>query len=286
VRIAVAAAGVNPVDTKIREGAQADRFPYIFPAVLGFDAAGVVTEVGPAVVNVRAGDDVIAFCREDFVGQGAYAETVCVSAAQVVTRERLDATEGAALPLAGLTAYQGLNDGLKVERGETVVIRGASGGVGSFAVQIAAAQGAHVLAVASGKSESIVRELGAHEFVDYHDPDPIRRLRELAPDGADALLDLVGGDELDDYATAIRSGGRVTSTLEPLDDRRWPERNITGRYVYVQRNGAQLARLVELHSEGQLRGQVADVLPLGKVAEAHRRLESGGIEGKLVLQVG
>jgi NADPH:quinone reductase-like Zn-dependent oxidoreductase len=122
--------------------------------------------------------------------------------------------------------------------------------------------------------------------VDYHDPDAIRRLRELAPDGADALLDLVGGDELDDYAAVVRPGGRVTSTLEPLDDRRWPERNITGRYVYVQRDGKQLGRLVELHSEGGLQVHVKGVLPLEKVSEAHRRLESGGIQGKLVLQVG
>lgn len=282
VHIRVQAAGVNPVDTKIRQGAQKDRFPHLWPVILGWDVSGTVEQVGPAVIDFRPGDQVIAYCRQDFVGQGAYAEIVSVRSPFVAGRGDLDPVEAGGLPLAGLTAYQALSDALAVSENEIVAVRGASGGVGSFAVQIAKAQGARVIAIAGPDGEHFVRELGADEFLDYHSDDAPQRLREM---NVDALLDLAGGDELDAWAGAVRDGGRVASVLVPLEPDRWAERSLTARYVFVRPDAAQLAWLVELHGSGRLRIPVADTFPLAQAAEAHRRQEAGGARGKLILTV-
>jgi NADPH:quinone reductase-like Zn-dependent oxidoreductase len=282
VHIRVQAAGVNPVDTKIRQGAQADRFPFLWPAVLGWDVSGVVEAVGPAVIDFAPGDEVISYCRQDFVGRGAYAELLSVRSPQVAGRGNLDPVEAGGLPLAGLTAYQALNDALAVSQGETVAVRGASGGVGGFAIQIARSQGARVVAIAGPDGESFTRELGAGEFLDYHAGDAPRRLREM---GVDAMLDLAGGDDLDDWAGAVRDGGRVASVLVPLEPDRWADRSVAARYVFVRPDAEQLAWLVELHRSGQLRIPVAGTLPLVEAAEAHRRQEAGGVRGKLILTV-
>jgi NADPH:quinone reductase-like Zn-dependent oxidoreductase len=287
VLIRVAAAGVNPVDTKLREGAQADSFPYIFPAILGWDAAGVVEQVGPSIVDFTVGDEVIAYCRKDFVGQGAYAELVSVPATQVALRGRLTAEQGACLPLAGLTAYQALNEAIAIEQGETVLVRGASGGVGSFAVQIALAHGARVVAVAGADSEPYLRKLGVEDFVDYESGDVPDAVRRICPEGVDGLLDLVGGEqELDALVAIVKERGRVVSTLERIGDGRWSQRALRERYVYVRPDGEQLARLVELHDAGKLAVCIAETFTLADAAKAHARLEGGGVQGKLVLRVG
>jgi NADPH:quinone reductase-like Zn-dependent oxidoreductase len=287
VHIRVEAAGVNPVDTKIRQGAQKDRFPYIWPVILGWDVSGTVERVGPAVIDCQPGDPVITYCRQDFVGHGAYAEIASVRSPFVTSRGDLDPVEAGGLPLAGLTAYQALSDALGVSQNETVAVRGASGGVGSFAVQIAKSQGARVIAIAGPDGEQFVRDLGADEFLDYHSDDAPQRLRRLGEqgEGVDALLDLAGGDDLDDYAGAVRDGGRVASVLVPVKPDRWAERSINARYVFVRPDAEQLAWLVELHQAGRLCVPVAETFPLAEAAEAHRRQEAGGARGKLILTV-
>lgn len=201
---------------------------------------------------------------------------------QVALRGGLDPVEAGGLPLAGLTAHQALNDALAVGDGETVAIRGASAGVGAFAIQIARAQGARVIAIAGPDGEEFTRELGADEHLDYHRPDAPERLRQL---GIDALLDLAGGEELDAWAAAVRDGGRVASVLVPLKRDRWADRSVAARYVFVRPDAEQLAWLVELHRSGRLRIPVAGTLPLAEAAEAHRRQEAGGVRGKLILTV-
>ena len=286
VRIRVAAAGVNPVDVKIREGAQADSFPYFFPAVLGWDAAGVIEETGPAVVGFEVGDEVLAYCRKDFVGQGAYAERVAVPARQVAHCAGMPAEEAAGLPLAGLTAYQSLTEAMELAGGETVLIRGASGGVGSFAVQIAASLGARVVAVAGLESEDFVRGLGADEFIDYRSGAVAGDVTRAAGGTVDALLDLVGGEQLEAFAALVRDGGRIVSTLEPVGPHRWAERSIRSRFLYVRPDGDQLAELVGRRGRGELQVRLSQVLPLGEAGRAHELLEAGGVHGKLVLRAG
>jgi NADPH:quinone reductase-like Zn-dependent oxidoreductase len=287
VLVRVAAAGVNPVDTKLRQGAQADSFPYIYPVILGWDAAGTIEQVGPSVTAFAEGNEVIAYCRKDFVGQGAYAELVTVPVTQVALRGELSVEQGAGLPLAGLTAYQALGEAIHLREGETLVVRGASGGVGSFAVQIALAHGARVIAIASASSEQYLRELGVQDFVDYEQDDLVEAIRGACPGGIDALLDLVGGEEeLDALVATVKEGGRVASTLEHIGDGRWAQRSLSERYVYVRPDGAQLARLVELSTGGKLKVPIAEIFPLQDAARAHVRLEDGGTEGKLVLRVG
>lgn len=287
VLIRVAAAGVNPIDTKLRQGAQGESFPYIFPVILGWDAAGAIEEVGPSVTTFAEGDEVIGYCRKDFVGQGAYAELVAVPVTQLALRGELSVEQGAGLPLAGLTAYQALHEAIQLREDETLLVRGASGGVGSFAVQIALAHGARVIAIAGAASGQYLRALGVQDFVDYEQGDVVEAVRGACPDGLDALLDLVGGEEqLDALAATVKEGGRVASTLEQIGDGRWAQRSLSERYVYVRPDGAQLTHLVELHAAGKLKVRVAETFPLQDAARAHDRLETGGVEGKLVLRVG
>ncbi len=265
VRIEIRAAGVNPVDWKTREGRQARRFPHVFPVVLGWDAAGVVAEVGPSVTRVRPGDEVYAYCRKHFIGEGTYAEQVVVPQEFVARKpQSLSWEQAAAVPLAALTAWQCLTEKLELAEGETVLVEAAAGGVGHFAVQIAVALGARVIGTASERNAGFVRGLGA-EFVDY-------RGGEL-PEHVDAALDSQGGETLERVKAAA---GRVVSIVEPGEGH---------RYHYVRPDGSQLDGLTRLIDEGRLRPHVEQAFPLAEAAAAHELLEAGHVRGKLVLVV-
>ena len=194
VQIRVRAAGVNPVDTKIRAGGLAPLFPAHFPLILGWDAAGTVEQVGPAVTMFRPGDEVYAYCRRHDLQYGTYGELVSVPDAFVAHKpESLDFNEAGALPLVGLTAHQAL-ESVGVRGGEKLFVTGGAGGVGHIAIQLAVARGAQVIATASPANHDWLRELGA-EPLDYNDGDVPARVRELTGDGgADAAIDLFGGD--------------------------------------------------------------------------------------------
>jgi NADPH:quinone reductase-like Zn-dependent oxidoreductase len=266
VRIAIRAAGVNPVDWKTREGRQAARFPHVFPVVLGWDAAGVVAEVGPSATRVRSGDEVYAYCRKHFVGEGTYAEQVVVPQEFVARKpESLSWEEAAAVPLAGLTAWQCLTEKLELARDETVLVEAAAGGVGHLATQIAVALGARVVGTASARNEQFVRGLGA-EFVDYRGG--------AFPERVDAALDSLGGEALE---RAKRIADRVVSIVQPGEGH---------LYHYVRPDGSQLDGLTRLVDEGGLRPYLQQVFPLEEAAAAHALLEDGHVRGKLVLALG
>ena len=285
VLIRIAAAGVNPVDSKIRDGALVGAFPHLLPVIPGWDAAGTVEATGPAVTEFAVGDRVLAYCRKDLVQGGTYAELVSVKDSQVADAGGIHLVTAGGLPLAGLTAYQSLHDSLAIREGETVVIRGASGGVGHFAVQLANLAGARVIAVAGGGAEGFVRDLGAGEFVDYRSEDVADAVRTLAPGGADALLDVVGGDGLPAVVAAVRGGGRITSILVPQAPEAAGERDIAYRYVFVRPNARQLAELVAMADSGALRVEIEETYPLERAGEAQSRLASGGVRGKLILEI-
>lgn len=284
VRIAVRAAGVNPVDWKTREGGQQDRFPFHFPLILGWDAAGVIESAGPAVVGLAPGDEVMAYCRKTELHEGTYAEFVTMPAGAVARKPAsLSWAQAGALPLAGLTAWQVLDEALALEAGQTVVIGAAAGGVGHLAVQIAAAREAHVIGVASSANHDFVRDLGADEVVDYRTEDVADALHDLHPQGIDAAFDLYGGDALDALRSAVRPGGRIASIARP--DPAGDRRDITGRYVFVRPSARDLDELSALVEDGRLRVEVAREYPLAEAAAAQDHLREGHVRGKLVLTV-
>lgn len=279
VKIEIRAAGVNPVDWKIREGRSEPRFPVVFPVVPGWDAAGVVAEVGPAVTEFAPGDEVFAYCRKHFLGEGTYAEHVSVPEASVARKpESLSFEQAAAIPLAGLTAYQALFLAAGLTAGERVLVSAASGGVGSFAVQLAIDAGAEVVGVASRQHRDRVLELGAYEVID-RTRDVVEAARELAPDGVDVVFDLYGDERL---GNALRDEGRLVSIAAPPSYR---ERGVVSSYVFVRPDGEQLEELAGLADDGRLLVDIAEVLPLEDAARAHELSEAGHVRGKLVLRV-
>jgi len=265
VRISIRAVGVNPVDWKTREGRQVPRFPHVFPVILGWDAAGAVEEVGPAVTRLQPGDEVFAYCRKHFIGEGTYCEQVVVVQEFVAPKPAtLDWQQASAVPLAALTAWQCLTERLELAEGETLLVHAAAGGVGHFAVQLAVALGARVIGTASGRNADFVRGLGA-EFLDYREDE--------LPAHVDAALDPLGGASL---ASTKRIADRVVSIVEP---------GAGHLYHYVRPDGIQLEGIARLVDEGRVRPHVEKAFPLEEAAAAHELLEQGHVRGKLVLSL-
>jgi NADPH:quinone reductase-like Zn-dependent oxidoreductase len=286
VKIRVRAAGVNPVDWKIREGRSDPRFPHVFPVVLGWDAAGVVEEVGPGVVEVAPGDEVFAYCRKHFIGEGTYAEYVSVPVTSVAPKPpSLSFEQAGATPLCALTAYQALFFGGGLTAGETVLVHAAAGGVGSFAVQLALDAGAEVIGVASESNREYVLGLGAYEVIDYTQRDIVDAVREFKPDGVDVVFDTIGGDTLERSVHIVRDEGRIVSIAQPPTAEHFRQRGIESTYVFVRPDGEQLEELAELAESGRLAVELAEVLPLEQAARAHELSEGGHVRGKLVLQI-
>lgn len=279
VLVRVRAAGVNPVDWKIREGYLDGLFETDFPLIPGWDVAGVVERAGPAVSEFSPGDEVVGYVREDHIGRGTYAEYVAAPLRTLGRKPpRLSWAEAAALPLAGLTAYQAINKALAVSPDDIVLVHAASGGVGSFAVQIARAKGARVIGTASARNHDYLRELGA-EPVEYGDG-LAERVRRLAPGGVTAALDLVGGEALEITPDLLAPKGRWASIVDPT------VRDRGGRYVFVRPDANDLSTLASLADDGRVDVAVARTFPLEEAAEAHRMIEQGHTQGKIVLEIG
>lgn len=279
VLVRVRASSVNPVDWKIREGYLDGLLDVFFPVITGWDVAGVVEQPGPAVPEFAEGEEVIGYVREDVVRRGTFAQRV---AAPVRTLARKPASltweQAASLPLAGLTAYQGLVHALRVSDSDTVLIHAASGGVGSFAVQIAAARGARVLGTASQRNHDFLRQLGA-EPVEYGDA-LADRVSELVPDGVTAVLDLVGGDALEATPDVLADGGRIASVADAAG-----VATLGGRYVFVRPDAADLTALGDLVEAGRLRVPVARTFALEETAAAQKASAEGHTRGKIAVLV-
>ncbi|GAA3174187.1 NADP-dependent oxidoreductase [Blastococcus jejuensis] len=268
------AAGVNPVDISIREGRLAGAYPHHFPIVPGWDLAGVVERVGPAVVDFAPGDEVFGYVRRDDVQWGTAAELVPVPQRCLAHKpESLSFAEAGALPLAGLTAYQALTEVLDVGEGERVLVHRASGGVGFNAVQIAVALGAHVIGTASPRNHGFLTDAGVAEVLDY-DAGPISG--QLA-EPVDAVLDRVGGETLADAPQQVRDRARIASVVDPAVNA------MGGRYVFVRPDQHDLQELGRMADAGQLRVPIAKAFPLEQIAEAHRLVAGGHVRGKVVV---
>ena len=279
----VRAAGVNPVDTKIRGGYMAQALPFHFPVILGWDVAGVVEEVGPAVTWFRPGDPVYGYCRRHHLQYGTYAEYTTVPEGFLAHMPPdLSFVEAASLPLCSLTAHQTL-EAVGLRGGETLFVGGGAGGVGHVAIQLGVSRGARVVATASEANHDFLRELGAEPF-DYRASDLDARVRDLLADaGVDAALDLFGGEAREQAFGILRKGGRLASVAQPPPE---PREGYEVHYIFVRPSGYDLGEHVTpLVAEGRLRPHVEATYPLERAAEAHERLEGGHVRGKLVLTV-
>ena len=281
VLIEVRAAGLNPVDFKIRRGYLRAAFPHHEPLIPGWDVAGVVRATGPAVTKFAEGDEVIGYIRKDHVQYGSYAELVSASD-RVLARKpaALPFEQAAALPLAGLTALQSLRAAGTGE-GDVVLVHAAAGGVGHLAVQLARTLGAtRVIGTASEHNHDFVRSLGA-EPVTYGDGLAERVSALVGGDGkVDVAVDSVGGDALAVSPSLVRDPARVVSIVDAKT-----VLGAGGRYVFVRPDAEQLAWLAELAAAGDLRVEVQRSFPLEQAADAHALLEGGHVRGKLVLTI-
>ena len=287
VLVRVFATSVNPIDTKLRaDGSFAGLEP---PVILGGDVSGVVEEVGPGVTEFAPGDEVY-YTPEVFGPDSnkAYAE-YHVAPASIVAKKppSLSHEEAAAVPLAGGTAYEAIVRRLKVRVGETVLVHGGAGGVGSFAVQIAKASGARVLASAGAENQDTLEELGVDVAIDYTSEDVFEvALDDTGGVGVDATFDTVGGDLIAKSVQATRSFGRLASIISLQGDLTPAyQLNQTIYGILTTRERKRLDEMTRLIERGQMRPVVDEVLPLRDVGKAHERLESGHGRGKVVLRV-
>ncbi|MFD9888822.1 NADP-dependent oxidoreductase [Amycolatopsis sp. NPDC059027] len=283
ILVRVHAAGVNPVDWKSREtgGMGTLGAP---PFVLGWDVSGVVEEIGPGVTLFAPGDEVFGmpwFPRQ----AGTYAEYVTAPSRHFAAKPAgLGHVHTAAVPLAGLTAWQSLHDTAKVQTGQRVLVHAAAGGVGHLAVQIAKASGAYVIGTASAPKHEFVRDLGADEVIDYRAADFAEEVHNV-----DVVLDTIGGEYGPRSLRTLRKGGTLVQLTRNVD-KSLPEAaaacGVTTGLTLVEPDRVGLLALAELVASGHLRPVVGTVLPLAEAAKAHELGESGGTTGKIVLSVG
>jgi NADPH2:quinone reductase len=276
VLVGVRAAGVGPWDVKTREGVFGERS---FPYVLGMDASGIVESAGEDVADLNDGDEVYVYSG------GCYAEYVAAPAQKVARKPAsLSFEEAAGVPVAGSTAYQGIVEEIGLKEGETVLIAGAAGGVGTMAVQIAASLEARVLGTASPHNHDYLLSLGAAEAIDYHG-DWVTTVRNFAPDGVDAVFDCVGGETFRRSFEAVRDGGRVV-TIVAFGEEVESGRGIVHHAFSARAERRKLEKLSQMFDAGKLRVEIEDVLPIEEAAQAHTLVEAGHTRGKIVLRVG
>ena len=282
VLIRIAASGVNPVDVLLREGFAADAHSQ-FPIIMGVDLAGTVESVGLGVTEFKPGDTVYAHKKG---GNGTYAEYAVLPSEWVARQpSSLNHLESSAVPCAALTAYQAITEVLQISAGQTILITGAAGGVGSFAVQIAAGLGAYVIATASSRNHRFLQELGAAEVIDYNTTDFVTAVRSQHSDGVDAVLTTVGGDTKYRSIQTIRDRGRLVliSSEDPAGPA--PERDIQRTMFYARADAKSLDAITALIDTGKLKVFVERVIPLEHAKEAQQQIASGRVRGKLVLEI-
>lgn len=284
--IKVVAAGVNPVDYKIREGYLQKALPHAFPLVLGWDCAGTVEEVGSGVRGFKAGDAVFAYCRKPTVQWGSFAEYIAVPAENAAPKPKLlSFAEAATVPLAALTAWQMLFDVAKLMPGQSVLVHAAAGGVGGYGVEFAHWRKAESIATAQTHNHEYVRNLGARRIVDYQVQDFRTACREAYPNGVDVVLDCVGGETLKRSAEVVKKGGVIVSIVDQTDAKALGRTDITFAYHFVQPNQKQLTDIGHLIDEKYVTPHLTKELPLDQAGKALEMMHDGHTRGKVALQI-
>jgi NADPH:quinone reductase-like Zn-dependent oxidoreductase len=277
VLVKIIATSVNPVDWKVRAG---HGFPRkSFPAILGWDVSGIIEKIGADVHNFKVGDAV--YGRPDVMRDGCYAEYVAVSAAELSPKpKKLDDLQSASIPLAGLTAWQGLFDHGKLAAGQKILIHGAAGGVGTLAVQLAKWKGAYVVGTASANNIDFLKELGIDEVIDYKHEKFEEKLRDI-----DVVFDTIGGETQLKSLAVLKPGGILVSTVGIKDMDAVKAKGITGVQYMALSVPSDLQQLAELADAGILKTIITEVLPLTEIRKAHELSEQGHVRGKIVIKV-
>ncbi len=277
ILVRVIASGVNPADPLILNGKYAKEFGTHLPLILGYDMAGVVVKTGAKVTKVKVGDLVYAY----LLWGGGWAE-YCISNEResAIKPKSLSFTEAASVPLAALTAWQALFDIGKIQSGQTVLIHGGSGGVGSFAIQIAKARGARVIATASTANQDLLKQLGADVAIDYTK----QKFEEIAHD-VDLVLDPVGRDTLARSYGAVKKGGVVVTLVSRCDEAELKKHEIRGASLSSHPDATELAEITKLIDDGKIKPIVFQVLPLTDAARADAQAATHHTRGKIVLRI-
>ena len=280
VLVKVHAAGVNPVDWKIRAGYMRAFRDYPMPFILGWDFSGAIDQLGPGVAAAwKTGDEVYA--RPDIGRNGAYAEYIAVKASEIQHKPKtLDHVHSAAIPLAALTAWQAIFDAGQLRAGQRILIHAAAGGVGTFAVQLAHWKGAHVIGTASESNHHFVKQLGADEVIDYQ----TTRFEDAVRD-VDVVLDAMAGETRNRSWQVLKKGGVLVSILGQPSQEDAARHGVRGAGIFVQPNAGQLQELANLADAGKLRPVIETVLPLADAARAHEMNQTLHTRGKIVLRV-
>src|SRR6202035_1020009 len=276
------AAGVNPIDWKVREGHMKDFWPHKFPLILGWDLSGVVEELGtgPAAAGrFKKGDEGLRLPYP--TRNGAYADYIVVREPELARKPNsLHHICAAAIPLAALTAWQSLFDTAQLQPGQRVLIHAGSGGVGHFAVQLAKWKGAYVYATASTKNQDLLRELGVDKAIDY-----TQQRFEDAARNIDIVLDTIGSETQERSWSVLQKDGVLVSLVHPPSEEKAEELGVRAAFVAGHTSGAQLAEIAKIIDSGKLAPIIDRILPLSEVRRAHELSKSGHTHGKIVLRV-
>jgi NADPH:quinone reductase-like Zn-dependent oxidoreductase len=279
ILVRVIAAGVNPVDDASRSEKYAKFFGITLPFIPGYDIAGVVEKAGAKISKFKAGDPVYAYLNlKDGGGYADYAVATEVEAAK--KPKWISFTEAAAVPVCALTAWQALIDKAKLSAGQTVLVHGGSGGVGSFAIQIAKARGAKVIATASTRNQDLLKQLGADVAVDYTK----QKFEDFAKD-VDVVLDSVGKDTLARSYGVVKKGGFIVTIVARIDQAELDKHGIRGASLGVEPTSSQLVEIGKLIDEKKIKVIISQTFPLSEAAKAQEQVATGHTRGKIVLKV-
>jgi NADPH:quinone reductase-like Zn-dependent oxidoreductase len=283
VLIRVKAAGVNPFDAAVAKGMLKDAIPGEFPLIPGWDVAGVVEETGYAARRFQPGDEVYAYARRPKIKHGTFAEYICLPEAYLAERpSNISMDEAGGIPLVGLTAYQSIFDFGELKKGQTLLILGASGGVGTIAIQLAKSVGAKVIGVASEANHEYMKELGADITIDYSDSHVGEAVKEAQPEGVDLIFHCSRGDS---FAQVMETGvlkdsGKVVSITNSKPD---ISEDIEFKYVFVEPNSEQLEHIAALTDNGKIKVPVSKTYPLEETGQALQEIEKLHTRGKMII---
>lgn len=281
VLLEVHATSINPIDWKLREGYLKEMQPFEFPIILGWDAAGVIVETGRDVTDFQVDDRV--FVRPELTREGTYAEFIAVEDHLLAKMpDGMTFEEGAAIPLAGLTAWECLAEVAGVKEGDKVLVHAGAGGVGTNAIQIAKSFGAYVAATASSKNKELLESLGADRVIDYKE----EAFEEVIKD-FDIVLDTLGNEIQEKSFGVLKKGGMLVSIAQPPDKELAKEHGVKTGYVFLQPEGEKLRKLAALYEEGKLKPVIGETFEFSAkgLQDAHAVSETHHAKGKIVIKV-